>query len=110
MTWLRRVRPALFVLGAGLLVATLFGARALTAGNGQDGPKSASQPPPTAGKGGPVVMGTVDSDTPGFRSGKFGRVSVRLKARRAMSSGVRLSLKFALGRKSSLSFFASTGV
>jgi hypothetical protein len=57
-----------------------------------------------------VLLTIVESVTPGFRSGKFGRVIVRLSARRATVSGVSLSLKFALGSTSVLVFFASVGV
>ena len=45
MTWLRRVRPVLFVLGVALVVGSLLGARALTNGNGQgngEQPKTAN--------------------------------------------------------------------
>ena len=61
MAWSRRFRPALFVLGAALVGVTLLGAKALTAGNGAEPHKPAS----AAGNGkagGPVVLGTVDSD------------------------------------------------
>jgi multidrug resistance efflux pump len=64
MTWLRRARPALFVVGFALAVGCLLGARALTAGHGSEGQKTAS---PVGGSGkatGPVVLGTVDSDPP----------------------------------------------
>jgi multidrug efflux pump subunit AcrA (membrane-fusion protein) len=64
MTWLQRARPALFVLGALLLVGSLLGARALTKANGQgngEQPKTAN-PAPTAKLSGPIVLGTVDSD------------------------------------------------
>jgi multidrug resistance efflux pump len=60
-----RVRPALYLAGAALAVGCLVGARALTAGSGPaDAPKTAA--PPAGGKaaGGPVVLGTVDSDPP----------------------------------------------
>jgi multidrug resistance efflux pump len=65
MTWLRRVRPALYVLGALLVAGTLVGARAMTNADGAaDAPKTAN-PAPGGGKvGGPIVMGTVDSDPP----------------------------------------------
>lgn len=60
---LRRFRPLLFVVGFAVAVGSLFGARALTAGHGADAPKSANPPGP-AKVGGPVVLGTVDSDPP----------------------------------------------
>src|SRR5262245_39882551 len=61
MTWLRKARPALFVLGFALAVGCLLGARALTAGHGSNGQNTAN--PAGGGKAtGPVVMGTVDSD------------------------------------------------
>lgn len=60
----RRIRPAFFLLGAALVGATLVGARALTAGGNTDG-KTANPTPAANGKAtGPVVLGTVDSDTP----------------------------------------------
>lgn len=64
MTWLQRARPALFVLGALLVIGSLLGARALTKANGQgsgEQPKTAN-PAPTAKLSGPIVLGTVDSD------------------------------------------------
>jgi multidrug resistance efflux pump len=57
----RRLRPALYLLGAALGVGTLVGVWALTPGRGTaqaDGPKTPAR------AGGPVVMGTVDSDPP----------------------------------------------
>jgi multidrug resistance efflux pump len=87
MSWSRRVRPALFVLGAALLVGSLLGARALTnghaKGNGEQ-PRSASTAP--AGKlSGPIVLGTVDSEPspvpyflpPVLQSGTVVKVFVR---------------------------------
>ncbi len=67
MTWLRRFRPVLFVLGVALLVGTLVGAGALTAGHGNagDAPKSANPAQAASAKAsGPITMGTVDSDPP----------------------------------------------
>lgn len=64
MSWSRRVRPALFVVGAALLVGSLLGARALTKSNGQSNgeqPKTAN-PASTTKLSGPIVLGTVDSD------------------------------------------------
>jgi multidrug resistance efflux pump len=55
----------MYLLGLTLLVATLLGARALTAGHGNADHKTPE--PPAAGGGkatGPVVLGTVESDTP----------------------------------------------
>lgn len=64
MNWLRRFRPALFILGAVLLIGSLLGARMLTAGNGsteKSEPKTAN--PVSSSKAiGPIVLGTVDSD------------------------------------------------
>jgi multidrug resistance efflux pump len=84
-SWLRRMRPALFVAGAVLVVATLLGARALTAGNASD-PKSVN----SAGNGnikvgGPIILGTVDSDpqkvwygpSPVLQSGTIAEVFVK---------------------------------
>ncbi len=66
MTWLQRLRPAVYVLGAALVVATLLGARALTAGNGNGDDKKSVNPGGNGNVkvGGPVVLGTVDSKTP----------------------------------------------
>jgi multidrug resistance efflux pump len=87
MTWLRRVRPALFVLGAALVVGSLLGARALTnahgKGNGEQ-PKTAN-PAPAAKLSGPIVLGTVDSEPspvpyllpPVLQSGTVVKVFVR---------------------------------
>jgi multidrug resistance efflux pump len=64
---MRRVRPALYVLGAALVVGSLVGARALTNGtaraDGNGQPKTAN---PVGNGGakvsGPIVLGTVDTD------------------------------------------------
>ncbi|MCE9562553.1 MAG: biotin/lipoyl-binding protein [Planctomycetes bacterium] len=67
MNWSRRIRPVVIVLGVLLLVGTLIGAGALTAGHGNptDGPKSANPAQnPSTKAGGPITMGTVDSDPP----------------------------------------------
>lgn len=66
MSWLRKMRPVLVVLGLGTLVATVAGARALT--NGQE-PKvgsggGAPDKTPAPKPGGTVVLGTVDTATP----------------------------------------------
>jgi multidrug resistance efflux pump len=87
MTWLQRARPALFVLGALLLVGSLLGARALTKANGQgngEQPKSLN-PAPAAKLSGPIVLGTVDSEPspvpyllpPVLQSGTVVKVFVR---------------------------------
>ena len=64
MSWSRRLRPALFVVGVALLVGSLVGARELTKANGQgngEPPKTAN--PSSNGKlSGPIVLGTVDSE------------------------------------------------
>lgn len=63
MTWLRRFRPALYVLGVVLVIGSLVGGRALTAGSGQGGePKTANPAQAPARTGGPIVLGTVDSE------------------------------------------------
>lgn len=62
MTWLRRVRPVLYLVGVLLVVGSLLGARLLThgSGGGTDAtPKTAA--PPAAGNG-PIVKGQADSD------------------------------------------------
>jgi multidrug resistance efflux pump len=64
MTWLRRVRPGLYLLGVALVIGSLVGARALTAGNGSNSnnePKTAN-PNYAVKAAGPIVLGTVDSD------------------------------------------------
>jgi len=87
MSWSRRLRPALFVLGAALLAGSLLGARALTKANGQgngEQPKTAN-PASTTKLSGPIVLGTVDSDPspvpyllpPVLQSGTVVKVFVR---------------------------------
>jgi multidrug resistance efflux pump len=87
MSWSRRLRPALFVLGAALLAGSMLGARALTKANGQgtgEQPKTA-YPASTAKLSGPIVLGTVDSDPspvpyllpPVLQSGTVVKVFVR---------------------------------
>ena len=85
MTWLRRVRPALFVLGVALAVGSLLGARALSHSNGNsEQPKTANPAPATEFRG-PIVMGTVDSEPspvpyllpPVLQSGTVAKVFVR---------------------------------
>lgn len=60
MTWLRKMRPVLVALGLALGLATLIGARSLTGGSGPDAKATA----PPAVRGGPVVLGLVDTDPP----------------------------------------------
>jgi membrane fusion protein, multidrug efflux system len=65
MTFPRRARLALFVLGALLAIGSLLGARALTNGHSKNGngeqPKTANPAPPAKFTG-PIVLGTVDSE------------------------------------------------
>lgn len=63
MTWLRRIRPALFVLALLLAIGSLLGARLLATGSGT-GTATAGATETTNGRGGsgPVVIGFVDSD------------------------------------------------
>jgi len=70
MNWSRRIRALMIVLGVVLLVGTLIGAGALTAGNANDGAKSANPTQAASTKaGGPITMGTVDSDPPAVAYG-----------------------------------------
>lgn len=64
MSWLRKARPALVVLGLATLLATVAGARALT--GGADGKPGSGGPPaaPPLKPGGTVVLGYVDTATP----------------------------------------------
>jgi multidrug resistance efflux pump len=67
MTWLRRVRPVLYLLGVLLVVGSLLGARLLTHGSGGGTePTQKTAAPPSNGKNGtgPIVTGHVDSDPP----------------------------------------------
>lgn len=60
MNWLSKTRPVLIVIGLGLAIGSLVGARALTHhGSGEEPAKVAPAPHPA---GGPIVLGTVDSD------------------------------------------------
>ena len=64
MTWLRRIRPLLFVLGAALAVGSILGAAVLTHPSDkskEEKPKSAN-PAPVTNLRGPIVIGTVDSE------------------------------------------------
>lgn len=63
MNWLRKMRPVLIVIGLGLAVGSLVGARALTHGSGSEATAKSADPAPK-GAGGPVVLGTVDTDPP----------------------------------------------
>lgn len=62
MSWQRKMRPVLIVIGLALAVGSLVGARALTHGGSEAVAKGADTGPRAAG--GPVVLGTVDSDPP----------------------------------------------
>jgi multidrug efflux pump subunit AcrA (membrane-fusion protein) len=68
MNFLRRIRPGLIVLGVALAVGSLVGARALTAGSGNQNGKPDGEPktanPLAVRASGPIVLGTVDSDPP----------------------------------------------
>jgi multidrug resistance efflux pump len=67
MTWLRRVRPVLFILGVALLLGSVVGARALTnasAKTREGGEPRTANPSVAVKAGGPIVLGTVDSDPP----------------------------------------------
>ena len=85
MTWLRRVRPALFVLGVALAVGSLLGARALSHSNGNSQQPKTANPAPATEFRGPIVMGTVDSEPspvpyllpPVLQSGTVAKVFVR---------------------------------
>jgi multidrug resistance efflux pump len=67
MTWLRNVRPLLFVLGGLLVVGSLLGARLLAHGSGGGAEATAKTAAPTTNGrdgSGPVVIGYADSDPP----------------------------------------------
>jgi multidrug resistance efflux pump len=61
MTTPRRLKPVVYLLGLVLGVGTLVGVWALTPGRGHAQPDASNT---SAKAGGPVVMGTVDSDPP----------------------------------------------
>lgn len=61
---LRRLRPAFYLLGVAVVVGSLLGARALTAGHGTDAKSANPAASPPAKVGGPIVLGTVDSKRP----------------------------------------------
>ncbi len=64
MTWLSRLRPAVYLLGVALILGSIAGARALTTGSSStEAPETASATSKVRA-GGPVVLGTVDTDSP----------------------------------------------
>lgn len=63
MSWLRKTRLALFIVGVALCVGMLIGARTLTGGSASDDSKRINDKTPRTHSG-PVVMGTVDTDPP----------------------------------------------
>jgi len=81
------MRPALYVLGVAVVIGSAVGARALRAGGQQpEGVRSAAPAVPTTTKvGGPIVLGTVDSDPspvayglpPVLQSGTVAKVFVK---------------------------------
>jgi multidrug resistance efflux pump len=62
MAWIRKMRPVLIVVGIGLAVGSLVGARALTNGSTADTSTKADTTP--RANGGPIVLGLVDTDPP----------------------------------------------
>jgi multidrug resistance efflux pump len=62
MTWLRKTRPVLIVVGLALVIGSLIGARELTQGSNTAAGKSADGAPRSAE--GLRVLGTVDTDPP----------------------------------------------
>jgi multidrug resistance efflux pump len=89
MTWLQRIRPALYLLGVLLVVGSLLGARLLTHGSGGGTePTQKTALPPGNGKAngnGPIVTGYADSDPtpipyslpPVLQSGRIAKLSVK---------------------------------
>jgi multidrug resistance efflux pump len=61
MTWLRKMRPLVIVLGVAGVVGSLVGARALTHGGGSEPAAKAADAGPRPA-GGLTVLGTVDTD------------------------------------------------
>lgn len=59
MSWLRKTR-VLYALGLALVIATIIGSKSLTGGNGAPDAKAVAP----ATRGGPVVLGLVDTDPP----------------------------------------------
>ncbi len=84
MNWLRKMRPVLIVVGLALVIGSLVGARALTGGSEAAG-KGEPAPAPRAAGGGPIMLGTVDTDPPPvsyglppvLQSGSVTKVSVK---------------------------------
>ncbi len=62
MNWLRKMRPVLIVIGLGLVIGSIVGARALTNGSLADANSKVDSAPRSAG--GPIVLATVDTDPP----------------------------------------------
>ena len=63
MTWLRKMRPILIVVGLAIGAGVLLGARTLTGGSSSDAnAKSAASAPRS--NGGPVVLGLIDTNPP----------------------------------------------
>jgi multidrug resistance efflux pump len=60
MAWLRKMRPVLIVVGLGLVIGSLIGARELTQGSGTSQARSADAAPRSAE--GLWVLGNVDTD------------------------------------------------
>ena len=84
MTWLRKMRPMLIVVGLALALGSLFGSRALNGGS--DAAASDSKAAETAHQsaGGPVVLGYVDTVPPPVSYGlppvlQSGTVSEKVK-------------------------------
>lgn len=83
MSWLRKMRVVFFVAGVALCVATLIGARQLTGGSASEG--AGKTDGGRRAQGGPVVMGTVDTDPqpvwyglpPVLQSGTVAKVFVK---------------------------------
>ncbi|HEY1190644.1 MAG TPA: hypothetical protein VGE74_23635 [Gemmata sp.] len=82
MSWFRKMRPVLIVVGLALAIGSLVGARLLTSSGPEVVAKGDSAP---RSAGGPVVLGTVDTDPPPvsyglppvLQSGTVLKVSVR---------------------------------
>jgi multidrug resistance efflux pump len=68
MTWLRKMRPVLVVVGLATAIGSMVGARALTHGSGDATAKPADTGPRSASAG-LVVMGAVDTDPPPVQYG-----------------------------------------
>jgi multidrug resistance efflux pump len=77
MSWFRKARPVLLIVGLGLAIGSLLGSRALTNGHSEANAQPSGGP---RAPGGPVVLGTVDTDPPPVAYGlppvlQTGRVS-----------------------------------